>query len=133
MEGHSRSLFTDGGLEGHFELLLGPIPDADVTLGARHDELLAQADVHTRDRLVMEGSVDVLAQLLVFVDISAIEAQVQLEELVVAVDVIEDILRRVHHHLADACLFNADLSGYAHTVFRAVTRLLVRPVDFVLV
>ena len=133
MEGHSRSFFTDGRLEGHFELLLGPIPDADVTLGASHDELLAQTDVHARDRFVMEGSVDVLAQLLVVVDISAIEAQVQLEELVVAIDVIEDILRRVHHHLADARLFNADLSGYAHAVLRAVTRLLVGPVDFVLV
>ena len=93
MERHSHSFFTNGGLKGHFKLLLGPIPDADVTLGACHDELLAQTDVHTRDRFVMERSVDILAQLLVVVDISAIEAQVQLEELVVAIDVIEDILR----------------------------------------
>ena len=81
----------------------------------------------------MERSVDILAQLLVVVDISAIEAQIQLEELAVAIDVIEDILCRVQHHLADSCLFNADLTGYAHTVFRAVARLLIRPVDFVLV
>ena len=93
MESNSRSFFPNGGLKGQFELLLGPIPDADVTSGASHDELLAQADVHTSDLFVMEGTVDILAQLLVIVDISAIEAQVQLEELVVAIDVIEDILR----------------------------------------
>ena len=93
MESHSLSFFTNGGLKGHFELLLGPIPDADVTGRARHDELLAQADVQTSDLFVMEGAVDILAQLLVIVDISAIEAQVQLEELIVAIDVKEDIFR----------------------------------------
>ena len=93
MESHSRSFFTNGGLKCQFELLLSPIPDADVTGGASHDELFAQADVHTSDLFVMEGAVDILAQFLVFIYICAIETQVQLEELVFAIDVIEDILR----------------------------------------
>ena len=61
MDRDSLSILSDWCLIAELELVLGVVPDHDVTVGAGDNELLAKACVHTIDRLIVERTVDILA------------------------------------------------------------------------
>ena len=60
VEGHCGGVLADGRLVAHLILLLGVVPDKDIAVRARHDQLLPQASVHASDLLVMEGAMHIL-------------------------------------------------------------------------
>lgn len=91
-----------------FELSVRPVPQTDVAARAGDYELLAQADVHTCDRLIVERTVHVITPACVRV--ISVEGQVHLEELVAPVDIVKHVFFRCEHHLTDRLGFNLHVS-----------------------
>ena len=90
-----------------FELSVVPVPDADVVLGACDDKLFTEADIHAGDLFMVERSVHILTPGRL--DVCSIQGQVDFEELIVAVNVVEHILSRIHHNLRDGLFFDLDV------------------------
>ena len=90
MESNGRGILTWRVFPGHLKFLLRPIPDADVGGGAGHDELLAKADIHACDFLVVERTMNILT--FCRFHIRTIQSQIELQELILAVDIVQDIL-----------------------------------------
>ena len=107
MEGDSAGFLTGGILQCHLELFLSPVPDADVVFGARDDKLFTEADIHASDLLMVERTVHILTPGRL--DVCSIQSQVYFEELIVAVNVVEHILSRIHHNLRDRLFFDLDV------------------------
>jgi len=56
VEGNGLSFLTGGTVVRNFKSLRSIVPDVDLAVGGCHDKLLAQADIHPRDRRGVECS-----------------------------------------------------------------------------
>ena len=122
-------VFTNWSLPGHLKLPFVPVPDEDVAGGARDDELLTQADIHTSDLFVMEWTMNILTLGRLY--ISSIKGDIDLQKLIFAIYVVDDVFSRVYYHLSDRILLDLNLS-WVLTVARA-DKVLLHTVDLCLV
>ena len=93
------SILTNGSFPGHLKLPFVPVPNEDVAGGARDDELLTQADIHTSDFFVMEWAMNILTLGRLY--ISSIKCDIYLQKLIFAIYVVDDVFSRVYYHLRD--------------------------------
>ena len=107
VEGHSGGLVARLALEVDLEGLRGVVPNIDLHMRSCNDQLLAQADIHTSDVLLVELRVDVLK--LGLLAVRAVQSDIHFQQLVLAVDEVEQVLTLCKCHRLDLVLWQESI------------------------